>query len=166
MSQDAAPRSSSRSAASRDSPSAAPLPGQALADLWEHGSDVQRLVRRLLALRLDQEKLRLRRALVGAAAGVLALCVVLAALCLGVWHLLRGLAGAVAALAPEHPWLGDAAAGLLPLTAIAGGAAVVWWSWNRAGLRKARAKYGPERFEAEPGVGGPPELAQAKGWTP
>ena len=150
MSRNASRRSAARNGVRREAATPSePLPSQALASLWQHGGDVQKQLQRFLAATLDQQKLRLRRAVVLLVAGLTALVVVVAVLCLGVWHLVRGLAGAVATLAPEHPWVGDAGAGLLVLLGIGGGAAALWWSWSRASLRRAWAKYGRGPSAAE-----------------
>ncbi len=128
--------------ASRDSNSQSrPVPSQALASLLQRSGDIERQVKRFLSARMDQQKLRWRSALTAAAAGVAGMLVAVAALLMGVWCLVQGLAGAVSTLAPGHPWIGDVAAGLLVVGAILGGAAALWRIWISVSMRKAMAKY-------------------------
>src|SRR5262245_49423876 len=104
-------------------------------------------LRTLASVSSERARLRLRRAR-WSLVRMLTLALVGAALAVGgAVYFARGLAGTLAALFGERPWLGELLAGLILLSIVTGGVAIAIARDERDELERLRRKYGDEDGE-------------------
>lgn len=117
-----------------------------LAELVESGTRyVKELVsnaKQLLEIQAERKKLALKRGLLKAGVGLVALIAVAAWLGSAVGATVRGLCAGLAVLFGGRVWLGDLVGGLLALALLAAAVAVVLKLASSKDLKKLEAKYG------------------------
>lgn len=110
----------------------------------------------LIEIKTERKKLQLRRALIRAAVGVVALIGVAAWLGSAVSATIRGLCMGLAQLFDGRVWLGDLVGGLLALALLAGGVAYALRLAERKEIQRLEAKYGGRQPDEPPHAGGAP----------
>ena len=135
-----------RRAAVRAHESAPSEDSSRLAELVESGTRyVKELVsnaKQLLEIQAERKKLALKRGLLKAAVGLVALIGLAAWLGAGVSATVRGLCAGLAELFGGRVWLGDLVGGLLSLALVAGAVAIVVKLASSKDLKRLEAKYG------------------------
>jgi len=133
QSQESAPRSApdsspQNSTAQSDSPRAGESPAAAMRDIWARLAELRTYVGDLIALKIDRVKLTIRQLLVLAALGVLAVLAAAGTIITAIVLLLAGIAGALAEICGQRPWLGNLLCGALVLCIVAAG---IWIALKR-----------------------------------
>ena len=98
--------------------------------------------KQMLEIQAERKKLALRRGLMKAALGVVALVAVVAWLGAAIGATVRGLCTGLAVLFDGRQWLGDLVGGLLALALLAGAVALVLRRSARKDLERLEEKYG------------------------
>lgn len=122
-----------------------------LARLVARGVEIVSEVRTLLSVRSEEARLRLRRWRWSLVRGVLLGLAGVTLAVTGAFFLARGLARALAALAPRNPGLGELLAGLLLLGLVGGGLALLQAREERRELERLRRKYAHDTTERASG---------------
>ena len=118
-----------------------PLADDPLARLGAQFSELKAYAWQRWAARLDRVSLEVRRAVVLAALGAVALLAAAAGVVTAVVLLLSGAAGGVAQLVGGRLWLANLMVSAATLGLVAVVFAVVYAGWARASRRKAKEKY-------------------------
>jgi hypothetical protein len=98
--------------------------------------------KQMLEIQAERKKLALRRGLMKAAVGVVALVAVVAWLGAAIGATVRGLCTGLAVLFDGRQWLGDLVGGLLALALLAGAVALALRRSARKDLERLEEKYG------------------------
>ncbi|HZZ27372.1 MAG TPA: hypothetical protein VFE46_05130 [Pirellulales bacterium] len=120
---------------------AEPTGPDALAQAFEHVAEAREYFTHFLAAEIERFKLRVRRVVIWAIAGLMGLVLLLALLVAAAGLLLRGLADFVGSLLGGHSWLGAVVVGGGLL--LVGALAVAWglWAWQASAFDAVRQRF-------------------------